>query len=229
MVKEIIIGDDLIDDIQKYDVILIGSGIYNSQGNGFQKKMCINFPDIDKVNKETNYADVSKLGTCQIITSYVKQGFPIFVLCYINKGNFRPDLYKESLSYEALENCLKLVDSHFKNKKIGTTLLGNAKFEGNGDAEKIYEIIGNVCNNNEYYIYDYIQKPFNEEYPEIYNSIKKEFEEGKLTSDEFYDKKYRYYWKQYFGQYLIPYPEGLKIYEVLRKIKEIKKQRKNLV
>ena len=68
MVKEIIVGEDLVNEVQKYDVILVGASIYNSQGNGFQKKLCRNFPEIDRINKQTNYGDVNKLGNCQIIT-----------------------------------------------------------------------------------------------------------------------------------------------------------------
>ena len=228
MVKEIIVGEDLVNEVQKYDVILVGASIYNSQGNGFQKKLCRNFPEIDRINKQTNYGDVNKLGTCQIITSYVKDGFPIFVLCYINKGRYRPDLYPDALCYDALESCLTLVDSHFKGKKIGMTLLGNSEFEGGGNAEKIYEIIGNFSENNEYYIYDYIQKPIAEEDSEIYNTIKQDYKEGILTLEEYNDKRCRYFWQQNFGKYLVPYPEGLTKHQLLQKIKETKKELKDL-
>ena len=99
----------LINDVFNYDVILVGTSILNSLGNGFQHQVKINFPVVDKINKTTNYGDNRKLGTVKVIDST-----PIFCLCYINKSKRRPDLIPDYLNYEALENCLKLINENFK-------------------------------------------------------------------------------------------------------------------
>ena len=97
----------LINDVFKYDVILVGTSINNALGNGFQRQVRINFPIVDKINKSTNYGDPRKLGTVKVIGTT-----PIFCLCYINRSKRRPDINPEYLNYESLENCLKLVNEN---------------------------------------------------------------------------------------------------------------------
>lgn len=221
MVKEIITDIDLINDIKKYDVILIGASIKNSKGNGFQYKICRNFPDVDKKNKETNYDDVNKLGTCQVITTYVEQGFPIFVLCYLTKGRYRPDIKPDALDYDALKCCMKLVNSHFKGKKIAAPILGNSDYDGGGDAKRIYEIIDKNCSDIDLYIYDYKQKNYWDEDNENYFGILNDYTQGKITKEEYYERKRKFLWEKSFGIYLLPLPEGLSEKETRKKIKEI--------
>lgn len=222
MVKEINIGTDLIDEIQKYDVILIGTSIKNSLGNGFQHKIGVNFRDVLIKNNETNYDDPKKLGTCEVITSYVKQGFPIFVLCYITKGRYRPDIIPDALDYDALKSCLELVNEHFKGKKVASTLMGSEKYEGGGDSREIYKIIANACTDIDLYIYDYIQRNFREENYDNYLNIVNEYAKGKITREEYNKRKIKHLWEQSFGKYLSLPPENLTIREVKQKIKEIK-------
>lgn len=222
MVKEIIIGTDLVDDVKKYDVILIGASIKNSKGNGFMHKICRNFPDIDKVNKETNYDDVNKLGTCQVVTSYVNQGFPIFVLCYITKGRYNPSIKPDTLDYDALKSCLELVNAHFKGKKVASTLIGNSEFEAGGDAKKIYETIAETTDDIDLYIYDYEQKNYRVEDNDNYFAILNDFHEGKIDRNEYYERKKRFVWEKAFGKYLMPLPEELNFFQIQKKIKEIK-------
>lgn len=204
MVKEIIIGTDLIDDIKKYDVILVGTSIKNTLGNGFQHKIARNFPEVSVKNKQTKYDDVNKLGTCQVITSYVKDGFPIFVLCYITKGRYRPDLKPDTLDYDALESCLSLIEDNFKGKKVATTLLGNSNYEAGGDAKKIYEIIGNVINDVDLYIYDYIQEDYRLEDNRNYKQICNDYKNKLIDKDTFYQRKKDYILERKFGKYLKP-------------------------
>ena len=40
----------LINDVFKYDVILVGTSINNALGNGFQRQVKINFPVVDEIN-----------------------------------------------------------------------------------------------------------------------------------------------------------------------------------
>ena len=222
MVKEIILGTDLYEEFQKYDIILIGASIKNSKGNGFMHKMCNAFPNINKVNKETNYNDVRKLGTCQVVTTYVNQGFPIFILCYITKGRYRPDIQPDALDYDALKCCLELVNKNFNNKKIGMTLMGNSIFEGGGDSKRIYEIINNNLTNNEVYIYDYEQIDFTVEYNEKYNSIIQSYINKEISLEELRNLKSKFLWEKNFGLFLQPFPEGLSLTETKKLINRIK-------
>lgn len=221
MVKQIIIGTDLVDEIKKYDVILIGSTIKNSKGNGFQYKIGRNFPEIYKTNRRTNYDDKSKLGTCQVITKYKNEGYPIFVLCYITPFVRNK---KETLDYKALADCFELINEHFKGKNVASTVMGSSVFEGNGNTEKIYEIIDLNAPDINLYLYDYQQKDYkyedNENYFEIFDAYKnKEFDLEELRK-----RKSHFLWEKAFGKYLIPYPEGMDFREVKKKIKELKKQ-----
>ena len=85
----IIPNRDLFDDIGLYDVILIGTNIYCSMSQGFQRKIMLNYPYVQEDNMKTNYGDERKLGT---LIESKQENKPTFVLLYICKGNFRPDL-----------------------------------------------------------------------------------------------------------------------------------------
>ena len=77
-------GEDLFNHIKEYDVILIGTGIKNSKGDGFQHKIARNLKYVyDKLN-ETKYDDKNKFGTCLVVPS--QYGFPTFVYCFICKA-----------------------------------------------------------------------------------------------------------------------------------------------
>ena len=116
----------------------------------------LNYPYVYNKNLETKYGDMNKLGT---ILECKSEGEPTFCLCFITKGfNFRPDLEKDYLSYEALEKCLKLVNTLYKGKRIACPLLGVSKFEGNGDRDRILEIFNNCMTDVNLTIYDYYQQ-----------------------------------------------------------------------
>jgi hypothetical protein len=82
---------NLIRHIYEYDVILVGTGIYNALGNGFQRDIRLVHPSIDNANKGTLYGDKRKLGTVTV----VDEKSIIICLCYVNRGRFRPDLNPE--------------------------------------------------------------------------------------------------------------------------------------
>jgi len=164
---EIIKNKDLYDDIGKYDVILIGTNIYCNMSQGIQRKVMLNYPYVQEKNMSTKYGDEKKLGT---ILECKDKDKPTFVLLFINKGNFRPDLEKDYLNYDALENCLKLINIIYKGKKIATTLLGASKFDGNGDAKKIINIIEKNTSGISLTIYDYKQLSRSEELKKIRES-----------------------------------------------------------
>ena len=151
---------DLFDDIGEYDVILIGTNIYCNLSQGLQRKVMLNYPFVQDKNMSTKYGDEKKLGT---ILECKKENSPIFVLMYINRGNFRPDISKEYLDYEALENSLKLVNILYKNKKIASTVLGNSRFEGYGNKDKILKMMSDFLPDVDLTVYDYEQLSRSEE------------------------------------------------------------------
>lgn len=168
---EIIKDTDLYDHFSEYDVTLIGTNIYASMGHGIQLKVMMNYPFVYDMNMATKYGDMRKMGT---ILECKKDGEPLFCLCFITKGyNFRPDLQKDYLSYEALEKCLKLANVKYKGKRICCTLMGTSKFDGNGDRDRVLELYEDCLKDCDVTIYDYVQKHRDKEYMEMFVNEKK--------------------------------------------------------
>lgn len=174
----------LIEDIFDYDLIIVGTGIHNALGNGFQYDVKINFPQVEEIVKQTPYADVRKLGSVTVVNEN-----PIFCIGFIHKGGYRKDLNPDYLDYKALEDVLNLIDSNFENKKIATTLLGCSQYDGNGNKEKVLEIF-NKLSNNDFFIYDYEQRDYreinNEKWAEITSLVGKiPYQELRKLKDEY--------------------------------------------
>lgn len=155
---------DLYNHLNEYDLILIGTNIYHQMPHGIQLKVMLNYPYVYNKNLETKYGDMEKLGT---ILECSSEGEPTFCLCFIVKGNFRPDLQKDYLLYDSLESCLKLINILYKGKKIACPLLGASRFDGNGDRDKIMEIFNRCMSDVELTIFDYFQPSRDEEVMEI--------------------------------------------------------------
>lgn len=207
---------DLIYDVKKYDVILIGTSTLNSLGNGFQYKMGKNFPIIKEANNSTLYADKSKLGTVQVVNES-----PIICLCYIHNGRFRPDINPDVVDYAALEKCLKLINQKFKGLKVATTIIGNSPFEGGGDYNKCLGILQKQMVDVDLYVYDYKQLDYRYEDNLKYHDIVERRKANKITKEEYYEEKKKYLWERNFGLYT-PLPNGVSYHE-LKKIIKAKK------
>jgi hypothetical protein len=195
MSKIICIHDKpLIEDVFNYDVIIIGTGIHNALGNGFQHDIKINFPQIEKVVKETPYADVRKLGTVSVVVHKNVH----FCIGFIHKGGYTKHV-NDYLDYDSLEKVLELIDSNFKGKKIATTIIGCSKFDGNGDKEKVLSIFQKLSGENEFFIYDYDQRDYrevnNEKWREITSLV------GKIPYNELIKLKNEYKHKKKYGIY----------------------------
>lgn len=146
---------DLIEDVDKYDVILLGTNVYNTLGNGAQLAFRTKYPYIQDFNMRTRYGDAAKMGT--ILECY-EENYPTIILLYITKGfNFQPHKEQDYLSYESLDKCLQLVNVLYKGKKIASPFLGATKFDGNGDKDKILEIMNKRLVDVDYTLYDYHQ------------------------------------------------------------------------
>lgn len=148
-------GTDLIKETDEYDLLLVGTNVYGRLTNGWQSAIKYKFPIIHKVNIETKYGDVNKLGKC--IDVPINDKLTICLL-YITKGyNFRPDIQQDYLEYEALEECLRRINILYKGKRIACPILGSSKFDGNGDKAKIIEIFTKFLTDVDVTLYDYEQ------------------------------------------------------------------------
>lgn len=214
----VIKNKELIYDVFDYDVILIGTSINNALGNGFQYQIKKAFPEVDNANKNTPYGDIRKLGTVQVINTS-----PIFCLLYINKGRYRPDINPVFLDYNALENCIKLINNNFKGKKIASTIIGKSIYEGDGDYETIMKIIEDNSKDIDLYLYDFEQQDRNyirtQKWNNIVNSV------GKVSDEEYRNLKKQYYWEETFGL-LKPCPMDLTEYQIKQIIKDYKNKNK---
>ena len=147
---KIIKDKDPIWETDKFDVILIGTSIYNQLNGGFQSKMKYKYPIVDEKNRETKYADFSKLGTRITINNT-----PIISLMYIC-GYPRPNI--DTVDYDSLTKCLLTANAEFRGKKVMATILGSSQFDGNGDKDKCLKIIEDSTKDLDITLYDYEQK-----------------------------------------------------------------------
>lgn len=172
---------DLFEHVGEYDVVLIGTNTYCTMSQGIQLKVMLNYHYVYEKNLETRYGDPEKLGT---VLECASKDEPTFCLCFITSGyNFRPDIQKDYLSYESLEKCLKLVNVLYKGKRVACPLLGNSRFDGNGDKDKILEIFENSTPDIDLTVYDYYQKSRAEEMKEV---RMKELEVKEKNREEYY-------------------------------------------
>lgn len=175
------VNDDLYNHIGEYDVILVGTNLYCTMSQGFQLKVMLNYPYVQEENMKTKYGDMKKLGTIQ---ECKEDGEQTFCLCFITVGyNFRPDLQKDYLSYDALENCLKLINVQYKGEKVACALLGSSRFDGNGDIDRIKDIFEKCTKNIDLTVYLYEQLSRSEEMKQI---REKELEVKKNDKKKYY-------------------------------------------
>ncbi len=157
---------DLINDVDKYDVILLGTSTYYALNNGFQKKVATNYPYVAKMNETIRYGDNRQLGK---VLEAKENGQPTFCLLYMAKGyGFRPDLQKEFICYDSLEKCLRIVNTLYKGKNIASPIIGSTPFDGNGDKDKIIQMFSDLLSDCNVTLYDYVQKSDRDEQRDEY-------------------------------------------------------------
>ena len=169
---EIVTGKDLIWDTDNYDVILVGTSIYNLLTQGIQSKLVVKYPDmkLEDANNGTPYADIRKLGKRITI-----EGTPSISLMYICKY---PHSKRVFLEYEALEKCLDSANMEFKGKKVATTVLGASRFDGNGDKDRCLDIIERHTRDIDLYVYDYEQLRKRDEIKSVYQKFNEYAQKG---------------------------------------------------
>ena len=146
---KVIKDKDLIWDTDNYDVILVGTSIYNMLTQGFQAKMALKYPDIVDVNMSTPYADTRKYGKCMII-----EGKPKIILLYMCA--YQNSLY-DVVNYDALAQCLETVNDECKGLKVASTIIGASKFDGGGNKERCLELMTDKLKDIDLTVYDYEQ------------------------------------------------------------------------
>ena len=172
---------DIIDHVSEYDSVLVGTNLYCTMSQGLQLKVMLDYPYVYERNLGTKYGDKDKLGTLLECRS---DNEPTFCLCFITEGyNFRPDLAKDYLSYEALDKCLKLANVLYGGKHIACPLLGSSRFDGNGDRDRIIDLFKSNLKDVDVTIYDYFQKSRQEEMKEI---REKELKVKEIDREKYY-------------------------------------------
>lgn len=199
---EIVKNVDLIYHVKEYDAVLVGTGIKNSLGDGFQHKVGRSFPYVKEANNRTRYDDRSKLGTVNVVGEN-----PAFCLCYIHCGRYRPDLYPDVVDYGALEKCLTLINRSFAGKRIASTVIGGSEFEGGGNPERCLGVMKETLKDCDVFVYDYEQVPFRDEDNHNYMAIVEARTRREITSGEYLKRKKKFLWEKKYGLYK-PMEEG---------------------
>ena len=218
MAVKIVENIDLIYDVKKYDLILVGTSIMNTLGNGFQYKVALNFPQVFDASKTgSKYGDINKLGKVDVVETE-----PAFALCYITKGRYTPKNNSDALNYEALEKCLNIIKKHYSDKKIACTVLGNSPFEGGGDKSRIIEIFERVLGGVDITLYDYTQINIRDEKREHWKKVI-----DRIGEDDYDYQKRKYFWEWGVGIYE-PLPEHMSLKEIKNHVNFLKENRKNI-
>ncbi len=147
----IIENQEPIFETDKYDVVLVGTSVYDLLVNGFQGKMANKYPYILEANHKQPYGDLRNLGTRLTLK---REGNPIISLLYIcgyPKKKFK------SLDYDALKQCLTTAAVEFKDKCILTTIMGSTSFDGEGSKKRIIKMMEKVFEGMDVDVYDYKQ------------------------------------------------------------------------
>ena len=205
--------ENLIYHVKEYDVVLVGTTINNSLGNGFQKDVERSFKYVSDANKRTIYGDKNKYGTVLVVN-----GEPVFCLCYIYSARTNPSTKPDVLDYDALRKCLCQIDNNFQGKKIATTLIGASEFDGGGNPDNVREIIESSFQNCNIDVYDFEQSNYRVEDAIRYNNIVKLRTDGKITREQYEQLKKEDLWRRYRGIYE-KMPEGLSYLQLKEYIK----------
>lgn len=155
---EIIENEPLVNHLDEFDAIFIGTNCYQVMRNGVQFEIARVLPYVQEANDKTKYGDASKVGT---YIECKKENQPLVLLGFISVGyNFKgnDDVF---VDYNALIIILKLINIIYKGKKIATTLIGTTKFDGNGDKNSVLKIFSEYATDIDLTVFDYVQESGN--------------------------------------------------------------------
>ena len=193
----IIKNKQLIEDIYNYDVVLFGMGINNAMNKGFSYDIALNFPDVRVNENSTGYGDLRKYG--KIHETKTDDGV-IFCACYCYNQGLKRKTNKVYVDYDLLEECLVDVYKKYKTKRIVCPIIGQDKYDGEGDKNRILEIFHRVFPDEcDITLYDFIQQDFKTERYKDAVLARKRYTDGEITKDEFKHLKKINEWKRLNG------------------------------
>jgi hypothetical protein len=196
---KILKSDRILDDVHdgKYDAVLIPMSIYNSMNKGFAYEVSLNFKGVRDEEKKTPYGDRRKYGT----THKIKNGSVIFIMCYIHTNGFNKDENGIFVSYDNLKRCLETVNNEYEGKGVATVIMGANSDDGNGDRDKILEIMENTCKDIELTVYDYEEKDIRLDYFKKIAELRRKYKERGITSDEYTEERSKLEWERRNGRF----------------------------
>lgn len=121
------------------DILVHGCNCFHTMGAGIAKQIKEKYYIAYEADLQTIKGDKNKLGTY----SFVQINNTQFIINAYTQYHFYG---KRPIDYDALRNVFKLIDSNFKNKRIGIPKIGAGLAKG--DWNIIQKIIEEEVNNN---------------------------------------------------------------------------------
>lgn len=121
------------------DILVHGCNCFHTMGAGIAKQIKEKYYIAYEADLQTIKGDKNKLGTY----SFVQINNTQFIINAYTQYHFYG---KRPIDYDALRNVFKLIDSKFKNKRIGIPKIGAGLAKG--DWNIIQKIIEEEVNNN---------------------------------------------------------------------------------
>lgn len=190
-----ILEQPFINTVHNYDVVLIPMNINCSWSNGIRYEVALNFPYVREMESTTNYCDKRKYGT---IYSVECDGI-VFCMCYMYRTKYKKQSDPDMVNYDALEKCLYEVHKRYKKKKICLPMMGYSKFDGNGDRNKIEEIIRNTFQDNDVDVFLYEQRDYKLEMFHEIAKLHKLLKEKAIDGKEYIKRRSEVEWRRRYG------------------------------
>ena len=168
----------LIEDIKKYQIVLVPMSANNSMSSGFAYEIGLNFPNIKEKVQTTPYGDRRKFGTVSVF----KDDGITFCICFMHTGG--QSKQSEYVKYDSLGDCLDLININFKGKTVVSPVLGSTKYDGRGDKEKIINIFKEHCPDINLILYDYEERNFMDEIYYRTTTVTQKFRRKEITHEE---------------------------------------------
>ena len=208
MALKTISNTELIPHIFGYEVILFPMGINNAMNSGFAYEIALNFPEVRESENLTNYGDKRKLVT---IHETEVDGIA-FCACYIHNGGHHKKKDGSYVEYQHISSCIEKVKEKYSNRKIATIVIGGNKTDGNGDREKIAEMIKEKLQDcKDVTIYDYTEEEYRTKIFKEIAALHKRLVDKEIDGKDFIKRRSEIEWRRRYGLYK-PMPEDYEYY-----------------
>lgn len=174
----------LINDIKKYDVVLLIMNINNSMPDGFLREVAINFPSVKEKEIQSGYGDKRKYGDVYHIEDVVQ-----FYVCYAVRAG--------QVDEECLKQSFEKVSVLCKGKKIASVLTGD---------EEIYKQYFKGCT---LYLYDDVNIGYKAVLYWRVKELKRRLKDKEITNKTYDEEMNKIQWERFYGIYN-KMPEGWK-------------------